>query len=294
MLRVPVVGTYHTDFPAYLDRLARDHRVTNGTIAYMTWFYARQLSAVFTRSSAYRFSLRDLGVADARMRAIVPGVNTTKFNPAHREPGIWNRLGVREPLRLLSAGRVSVEKNLPLLVDVFTRLCATRRDAALVVAGEGPYLDSMRQRLAHLPAYFLGPQEDAPLAELYASSDLLLFPSRTDTLGQVVIEAQSSGLPALVSNEGGPKETVEHDATGLVLTSSDAGAWCDAIEQLLDDEPASHAGADVRRVLGRPPRDRRARAAAPARRAVAVVRPNPVETRRRLIMPRALPICQKT
>ena len=237
MLRVPVVGTYHTDFPAYVDRLARDHRVTNGTIAYMRWFYARQLSAVFTRSSAYRFNLRDLGVGDERMRAIAPGVNTTKFNPAHRDGGIWNRLGVRERRRLLYAGRVSVEKNLPLLIDVFKRFCATRRDAGLVVAGEGPYLDSMRRQLAHLPAYFLGPQGDASLAGLYASSDLLVFPSRTDTLGQVVIEAQSSGLPALVSNEGGPKETVEHDATGLVMTSNDPRAWCDAIEKLLDDEP---------------------------------------------------------
>jgi glycosyltransferase involved in cell wall biosynthesis len=244
MLRVPVVGTYHTDFPAYVDRLARDHRVTNGTVAYMKWFYAHQLAAVFTRSSAYRFNLRDLGVGDERMRAIVPGVNTTKFNPAQRDPDIWSKLGVREPRRLLYAGRLSVEKNLPLLVDVFKRLCATRCDTALVLAGEGPYLETMRARLAHLPAYFPGPQDDAQLGVLYSTSDLLVFPSRTDTLGQVVIEAQASGLPAIVSNEGGPKETVEHDVTGLVIASGDPRTWCDAIERLLDDEPRRlHMGA---------------------------------------------------
>jgi glycosyltransferase involved in cell wall biosynthesis len=237
MLRVPLVATYHTDFPAYLDRLARDHRVTNGTVAYMKWFYAGQASAVFTRSSAYRFNLRDLGVAEDRLRAIVPGVNTQKFNPAHRDSSAWADLGVREPRKLLYVGRVSVEKNLPLLADAFRRLCAARRDTALVLAGEGPYLQKMRQQLAGLPACFLGAQDDARLGVLYASSDLFVFPSRTDTLGQVVMEAQSSGLPALVSNEGGPKEMVDHDASGLVLTSDDPQTWCDAIAKLLDDEP---------------------------------------------------------
>jgi glycosyltransferase involved in cell wall biosynthesis len=95
----------------------------------------------------------------------------------------------------------------------------------------------MRQQLAGLPASFLGAQDDARLGVLYASSDLFVFPSRTDTLGQVVMEAQSSGLPALVSNEGGPKEMVDHDGSGLVLASDDPQTWCDAIAKLLDDEP---------------------------------------------------------
>ncbi|HEY1629250.1 MAG TPA: glycosyltransferase, partial [Tepidisphaeraceae bacterium] len=63
------------------------------------------------------------------------------------------------------------------------------------------------------------------------------FPSRTDTLGQVVMEAQACGLPAIVSNEGGPKETVEHNVTGLVMSTHDPADWRQAIEELLDDEP---------------------------------------------------------
>jgi glycosyltransferase involved in cell wall biosynthesis len=80
-------------------------------------------------------------------------------------------------------------------------------------------------------------QDDAALARLYASSDLFVFPSRTDTLGQVVMEAQACGLPAIVSSEGGPKETVVDDVTGQILTSIDPAAWCDAISSILDDEP---------------------------------------------------------
>jgi glycosyltransferase involved in cell wall biosynthesis len=236
MLRVPLLATYHTDFPAYVDRLARDHRVTNGTITYMKWFYG-QTSAVFSRSSAYLFNLRDLGLCDDRLRTIVPGVHHETFNPQRRDVNLWANHGVREPRRLLYAGRVSVEKNLTALVTIFKQLCQARRDVALVVAGEGPYLARMRQELADLPAYFLGRQDDSALAALYASSDLFVFPSRTDTLGQVVLEAQSCGLPALVGNEGGPKEHVEHDVTGIVIGSSLPGAWCDAITSILDDEP---------------------------------------------------------
>ncbi|HMB96590.1 MAG TPA: glycosyltransferase, partial [Tepidisphaeraceae bacterium] len=74
-------------------------------------------------------------------------------------------------------------------------------------------------------------------AAIYGQSDLLIFPSRSDTLGQVVMEAQACGLPAIVSNEGGPKETVEHNISGIVMSTHESSAWCEAIEQLLDDAP---------------------------------------------------------
>jgi glycosyltransferase involved in cell wall biosynthesis len=235
MLRVPLLCTYHTDFPAYVDSLTRDHRVTNGAIAYMQWFYG-QAASVFTRSKAYRFKLSDLGVAEEKILAIQPGVNTEKFSPARRDPDVWVSRGVREPKRLLYSGRVSVEKNLPLLVEAFRKLCEKRRDAALIVAGDGPYLARMREALRHLPAYFLGFQDDAQLAPLYASADLFVFPSRTDTLGQVVMEAQASGLPVLVSGDGGPRESIDDGRSGIVIPGDDASRWTATISDLLDDD----------------------------------------------------------
>ncbi len=239
MLRVPTAGTYHTDFPAYALSLTGDHRVANGVEQYVKWFYDRT-KTVFTRSDAYKFNLRDLGVPDGRVRSIVPGIDLAKFNPGRRDPGVWRRLGVAEPLRVLYVGRVSVEKNLPLLADAFGRLCGRRRDVALVVAGDGPYRTEMQRRLKHLPAHFLGVQGDDELAALYASADLFAFPSRTDTLGQAVMEAQASGLPAVVSPDGGPKETVSdgrpgEPATGRIVPATDPAAWADALADLLDD-----------------------------------------------------------
>jgi glycosyltransferase involved in cell wall biosynthesis len=236
MLRVPLLATYHTDFPAYVSHLTRDHRMANATRDYMKWLYG-QTSAVFARSNQYRFKLRDLGLDDEHLRLIQPGVNTDKFSGKHRDPNVWVDLRVREPLRVLYVGRVSVEKNLPLLVDAFRQLCRQRNDTALIVAGDGPYLAEMKKKLAGTPAYFLGFQSDKQLGPLYAGADLFVFPSRTDTLGQVVMEAQASGLPVVVSNEGGPKEVIEDTVTGMMLPATDARLWAGMIDLLLSDEP---------------------------------------------------------
>ncbi|HEX3355920.1 MAG TPA: glycosyltransferase [Tepidisphaeraceae bacterium] len=236
MLRIPMIATYHTDFPAYVDKFTGDHRVTNGAAAYMKWFYS-EAATVFVRSAAYRFKLLDLGIDENKLRVLPAGVDAERFNPAYGDLDYFAARGITQPKRLLYAGRVSVEKNLPMLIEIFRRLSARRNDIVLVVAGDGPYLEEMKRQLSHAPAYFVGAQNDLELARLYASSDLFVFPSRTDTLGQVVMEAQASGLPAVVSNEGGPKETVVDEITGRVLGSTDVGDWCDAILSLLDDEP---------------------------------------------------------
>jgi glycosyltransferase involved in cell wall biosynthesis len=235
MLRVPMLATYHTDFPAYVERLSGDHRISGGTVRYISWFYS-QCAAVFLRSSAYRFKLLDLGVREDRLAMILPAIDRQQFSPRHRDVNIWAELGVQQPRRLLYAGRVSVEKNMPLLASAFKSLFTLRRDVALIVAGDGPYLQRMRDELSGLPIHFVGEQDDQRLARLYSSSDLLIFPSRTDTLGQVVMEAQACGLPAIVSADGGPKEIVSDGATGIVMSSNEPADWAAAIDALLRDE----------------------------------------------------------
>lgn len=243
MLRVPLVCTYHTDFPAYAQRLTRDHRVSNGTLAYMKWFYG-QAATVLARSKSYRFKIEDMGIADERIVPLPPSVDTTKFNPEHGDASAWSRLGVSQPIRLLYAGRISAEKNLAVLADAFSQICETRNDVALILAGEGPFTEALRQRMGNLPVYFIGKQSDADLAALYASADLFIFPSRTDTLGQAVMEAQACGLPAIVSNEGGPKEVIEDGQTGIVVASDEPVRWANAIQELLNDP-------DRRKEMGR-------------------------------------------
>ncbi len=236
MLKVPVLGTYHTDFPEYVQNLTGDHRLTTGATGYMKWFYG-QMATTFSRSREYRFKLRELGFSDDKLMMTLPGVDTDKFNPGCRDLEMWNRLGVTQQHKLLYAGRVSLEKNLPFMAEMFKKLCAIRSDVALVIAGDGPYMAGMKEALQGLPVYFLGYQNDDTLPALYASSDLFVFPSKTDTLGQVVIESQAAGLPVLVSEHGGPKEVMDHDITGLMLPTENANVWVDAIHMLLNDTP---------------------------------------------------------
>ncbi len=239
MLRVPVLGTYHTDFPRYVHDLIGDHRLTSATTAYMQWFYG-QTTTVFARSRDYRGRLRELGFPDEKLAMSPPGVDTEKFRPEKRDPNLWSSLGVKETHKLLYAGRVSVEKNLPFLVDVFARICHKRSDAALIIAGDGPYRAAMEKATAGLPVHFLGFQNDQQLSTLYASSDLFVFPSKTDTLGQVVVEAQASGLPVLVSDQGGPKEFTDDQLTGHILPTDSAELWSKSIDLLLTDTVRRH------------------------------------------------------
>lgn len=236
MLRVPLLMTYHTDFPSYVREHTADHRLTVAAKSYMSWFHGRA-ARVFTRSRQYEQTLSGMGIAPERIALIPPCVDTETFSPSHRDPNYWHDRRIEHAHHLLYCGRVSAEKNLGVMAESFKRLCGARKDVALVIAGDGPQTSWLRKQLNGFPAYFLGCQDDAQLAPLYANSDLLLFPSRTDTLGQVVLEAQASGLPVLVSREGGPQEMMDEGLTGLALPSNDAAVWTAAIEELLRDEP---------------------------------------------------------
>lgn len=242
-LRVPVLGVYHTDFPAYIDRLFNDDGLSALARGSMRAFYAR-FAGVFARSDDYAASLAAVGVPAERVLPLRPGIDTGLFSADQRDPSVWAGVpGVRpDAVKVLYVGRVSVEKNLPLLVEVWRGVRAAVGDRAqLIVVGGGPYLDRMRAALDGQGAVFAGYRFGSELARLYASSDFFVFPSVTDTLGQVVMESQSCGLPALVSDVGGPKEMVVDGATGLVLHGTDPRPWVREIVGLIADRPRRRA-----------------------------------------------------
>lgn len=236
-LRIPMLGVYHTDFPAYIDHLFQEEVLTQLCSTVMTLFY-RRFARIFTRSDDYAKSLMSLGIARDRITRLLPGIDTSIFHSRFKNTAIWNSLGIPHGIKVIYCGRVSVEKNLPFLVKVWQQL-PPNLGVQLIVIGDGPYRAQMQRELPD--AYFLGFKKGVELSTLYASADLFIFPSTTDTLGQVVMESQSSGLPVLVTNEGGPKEVVRHGETGLVLSARDPGAWVRAIVDLVNDEPRRRA-----------------------------------------------------
>ena len=247
-LRLPIVGVYHTDFPAYIDKLFVNHSLTEGCSGYMRLFY-RNFARIFTRSEDYAHTLTNLGIPRERLEALRPGIMIDQFHPRFRDVSIHHRIaGERtdakatpgEPVRFVYCGRVSVEKNMPLLEQVWkaadAELRARNVPAELVIIGDGPYRATMQASLAGTRTRFLGFRYGSELSTLYASCDAFVFPSTTDTLGQVVMESQASGMPVLVSDQGGPKEVVRDGDTGFVLSASDAGAWVRTITRLATDE----------------------------------------------------------
>ncbi len=239
MLRVPVLGVYHTDFPAYVDRLFDDHAMTKMTEKFMRAFY-KPFSAIFTRSDDYVRSLTSLGMPADSIVRLMPGFDANMFHPRHRNPDLWTRLGVDpEAVKVLYCGRVSVEKNLPALVHVWKKARKIAKDkgvpAKLIIVGDGPYRAKMTKELAGKDVHFLGFRHGDELCSIYASSDLFVFPSTTDTLGQVVMESQGSALPVIVTDQGGPKEVVKDGVTGFVLPADDSDAWISTIADLITD-----------------------------------------------------------
>jgi glycosyltransferase involved in cell wall biosynthesis len=156
-----------------------------------------------------------------------------RFHPAKRNGFLETRYQLTDGIKLLYVGRVSKEKNLELLGRVFKRLAETHDHLRLVVVGDGPYLDEMRREMSDTPCHFTGYLEGEDLAAVFASCDLFLFPSTTDTFGNVVLEAQASGLPVIVTDAGGPQENVIPGQTGLIVPAHDEAAFSRAVEDLI-------------------------------------------------------------
>jgi glycosyltransferase involved in cell wall biosynthesis len=246
MHSLPLVGTYHTDFPAYIDHLFDLPALTWLCSAHMSWFY-RRFSRMFTRSMDYAGSMQRLGIRRERIVRLLPGIDTSVFDARFKDEsgGIWNRLaplGVRkQSVKALYVGRVSVEKNLPMLANIWPAAraaCQARGvDAQLLIVGDGPYRAQMTDELAAHDVVFLGFRHGEELSTIYASSDL--FPSTTDTLGQVVMESQCVGLPVIVTDQGGPSEVVDDGQTGFVLPATPAAhnQWVQTISMLACDAP---------------------------------------------------------
>ncbi len=239
MLKIPVLGVYHTDFPAYIDRLFDDHGMTAVCTKFMRGFYT-PFSAIFTRSDDYVEALAGLGLNRENIVSLMPGFDAALFHTRFHDPKVWDRLGLpADSVKVLFVGRVSVEKNMPMLTTVWKGVRKSLKDsgvnADLVIVGDGPYRETMEKELKGKNAHFLGFRHGEELSTIYASSNLFAFPSTTDTLGQVVMESQGSGLPVIVTDQGGPKEVVEHGRTGFVLDANDTQAWIDTIATLITD-----------------------------------------------------------
>jgi glycosyltransferase involved in cell wall biosynthesis len=235
MMHLPVAGTYHTDIPQYVRSLTNDEFLEQAAWNYMIWFYG-QMEEVMVPSVGTREQLAARGLPPERMKPLPRWVDTEVYAPALRTPGFWTGHGAGPDRSvLLYVGRVSREKGLEMLVDAFRKLVNDGAAIQLAIIGDGPYRQEMEASLSGYPAVFTGYLEGEQLQRGYASADLFVFPSATDTFGNVVLEAQASGLPVVVSDEGGPRELMVEGETGVVFRAGNTDDLTAAITYMISD-----------------------------------------------------------
>jgi len=241
--KIKVTGTYHTDFPKYIYENTGRKTAQQLTIFFMQKFY-QNMATVFSRSKEYLSVLEDdIKIDKEKTLYLEHGIDIDLFHKKHKNMEIWKEYsGIDEnSIKVLYVGRLTTEKNFPFLLELFEEFAAQRskeeQNVELIVVGSGEIL-SKKENLKSKKVHLLGLKTGIELSQIYASSDIFIFPSITDTLGQVVLEAQASALPVMVSNVGGPQTIVKNSSekSGFIIPVEDKQVWITTINKLCDNE----------------------------------------------------------
>ena len=228
---VPLVTTFHTNFPEY----SRHYGV--GFLEPLVWrwlrWFHRPARVTFTPGQAVRDDLVRRGLTHATLWG--RGVDPHFFHPGRRNHS-WRRwlAGGDDALIVLHVGRLAHEKNLGVLIEAWRQTYeALGQRATFVVAGEGPESRRIASRLPFVRLLGFLPRED--LATLYASADVSVFPSHTETCGLVALEAMASGSAVIAADAGGFRESIQNGTTGLLVPAHEPQGYRDAIVALAGD-----------------------------------------------------------
>lgn len=225
-LRIPLLSSYHTDLIAYCHHYGLGF-LQERFVSYIRWIHNRS-RVTLCPSTATLHALREQGFR--RLKVWGRGVDTRLFHPEHRSEAWRSSVGAQPgEAILLYVGRFGKEKRLDLLANALPHLEGVR----LVMVGDGPARPELQQRMQGLPVHFTGYLKGHRLATAYASSDLFVFPSDTETFGQVVQEAMASGLPVVGARSGGTLDLVREQSTGLLFEPGISSDLCYQLRVLL-------------------------------------------------------------
>jgi len=231
-LGIPVVSGFHTNFQQYSDHYGFG-LLTRLLTGYLRWFHNRS-RLTLVPSPSQRLELQRRGFE--RLELLARGVDGQLFHPARRSAALRAEWGLGEDeIVVLHVGRLAAEKNLQLLTRAFRELQGNlpRLRLRLVLVGDGPLRAQLQ---AELPdALFCGVQRGEALAAHYASGDLFLFPSLSETFGNVVLEALASGLAVVAFDQAAAAQHIRHGHNGALATPGDEAAFIESARWLLED-----------------------------------------------------------
>ena len=229
---VPVVATYHTHFPSY----AKYYKVK--ALESYGWSYFRNLynkcKTVYVPSLPVLNELKEHGFETVEF--LPHGVDTKIFSPVKKSEQWKKNLGIENKFALLFAGRLVWEKDVMTLAETYKIISSQRNDIKFILAGDGPAKEELKTLMPD--AIFLGQQSVNDLSVSFASADIFVFPSTTETFGNVTIEAMASRLPPICVREGGAYGIIQNGTTGLIAEPRNPEDLTSKINFLIDN-PAS-------------------------------------------------------
>lgn len=229
---IQIVASYHTHFTSYLKYYKLDMLELLGW-KYLNWFYS-QCTHIYVPSPSMANELNEEGI-DEGIRIWARGVNTAQFNPSYRDLSWREERGFKESDRIITfVSRLVWEKNLQTFVDTIDKLQHEDSSIRAMIVGDGPAKKELEHMLPE--AHFTGFVTGDDLSRAYANSDVFLFPSETETFGNVTLEAMSSGLPCVVADATGSRSLVESGVNGFLAPPRDTQAFAKGVSKIVEDE----------------------------------------------------------
>ncbi len=229
---VPVVGSYHTKFDQYLAYYDLQF-LSKFFWKYMRWFY-RHLEMTYVPSRDTMEQLQRMGFT--RMDVWGSGVDCDLFHPDYDKEHVRQQYQIEEPYILSYVGRLAPEKEVDTLMKIAHSLPEeTKKKVHWLITGDGPSREEM-EKSASANMTFTGYLDGQDLARVYAASDLFIFPSVTETFGNVVLEALASGTPVIAAKAGGVQNIIQDGKTGILCEPRQISRFVEAIQSLLNNE----------------------------------------------------------
>lgn len=226
--QLPVISNYSSHFTLFLKHMKLGFFI-RPLEKYIRYFHKKAFITTTPSLESQAF-LKTLGIDDVHIFS--RGIDSERFNPSKRSLALRETWKSKDKCVFLCVSRISGEKNLELLFESFKDIQRKYPDqASLVITGDGPLLETYKKKYPF--AIYTGYQTGDALSEIYASADVFAFPSPTETLGNVILEAKASGLPPIVVNRGGVLANVIDEKTGLISDYDHPKTFQYAMERFL-------------------------------------------------------------
>ncbi len=234
---IPLFSTYHSHFHSYLEYyfgfLPGGHKAIIPIANRLLKIY-RDCDLTLVPSKAMKDFLLDWGVEEHQLKIWKRGVSQKQFNPASRDESWRRSIGLEGKKSILFVSRLVKYKSIDTLADTYQLFKERNNNVQFVITGDGPDAEYLKEKMPD--AVFTGKKTEEELAMIYASNDIFMFPSVTETFGNVVLEALASGLPVVAAAEGGPLDIVNDHENGFLVKPRDAEAFYQKLNHLVEDD----------------------------------------------------------